>query len=442
MMEGFFPAQTLSLFLVFESCFTAPSFAYFRGYVWALMVVEGRKCLTRLARCAFFHQRDLSSWERFLAQHRWSLSAVTERLIALVVTKLGEKLLGHGTYLLGTDTTLVAKTTKRMLGVQKWKDRSDNADRGAYLVGHHWNLVGLISQWETRWRCWPLVMRLVPGLKGARQWIVGESVELMSFWDAAIAAIVEVRQCLGHAAVRVVADAFYAKAPLFNGLLARGIHVISRLRKDAVGWDAPESPPPGKGGRKPRYGRKWTLASLLTTQTPIRDRLTLYGKLTEVVFVVRAVWLRDVTQKVRVVVLEGAKEPFLLVSTDLTLSALQIIEIYGARFSIELTIRDLKQHFGLGDYQCTTTLAILRFVHLACLALCLWRLVLLEHVEAGWLHVTSSRVSLPEAPLSFQRVRRALRAWATQQVIFANATPGADMEKIERDHAPLLHMLM
>ena len=60
-MEGFFPAQTLSLFLVFESCFTAPSFAYFRGYVWALMVVEGRKCLTRLARCAFFHQRDLSS---------------------------------------------------------------------------------------------------------------------------------------------------------------------------------------------------------------------------------------------------------------------------------------------------------------------------------------------------------------------------------------------
>ena len=69
-MDGFFPAQTLSLFLVFESCFTAPSFAYFRAYVWALMVVEGRKCMTRLARCAFFHQRDLSSWERFLAEHK------------------------------------------------------------------------------------------------------------------------------------------------------------------------------------------------------------------------------------------------------------------------------------------------------------------------------------------------------------------------------------
>lgn len=441
-MDGFLPVQTLSLFLVFDSCFTAPSFAYFRGYVWALMVVEGRKCMTRLARCAFFHQRDLSSWERFLAEHRWSLRAVTQRLIMLVVTKLGDTLQVHGAYLLGKDTTLVAKTAKRMLGVQKWKDHSDNTDRGPYLVGHHWNLVGIISQWETRWLCWPLVMRLVPGLKGARQWMGGDSAELMSFWDAAIAAILEVTQCLGEASVRVVADAFYSKAPFLGGLLARGIDVLSRLRKDAVGWDDPASPPPGTRGRKPRYGRKWTLATLLTAETPARERLTLYGKLTEVVFVVRDVWLRDVAQKVRVVVLEGAKEPIILVSTDRSLSALQIIEIYGARFSIELTIRDLKQHFGLGDYQCTTTLAILRFVHLACVAFCLWRLALLDHLEAGWLQVTSSRVALPEAPLSFQRVRRALRAWATRQVLFANSAPGADLEKIERDHEPLLHMLM
>jgi hypothetical protein len=441
-MDIFFPAQTLPLFQAFAPCFTAPSFAYFQSYVWALMVVEGRKCLTRLARCAFFHQRDLSSWERFLAGHRWSLTAVTACLVRLLVTQLGEQLKVHGAYLVGKDTTLVAKTAKRMLGVQKWKDHSDNADRGAYLIGHHWNLVGMISPWETRWLCWPLVMRLVPGLKGARQWLVGEAVEPMTFWDAAIAAILEVTQQLGDAAVRVVVDAYYAKAPCLNGLLARGIDVISRLRKDAVGWDDPAPRPPGKRGPKPRYGRKWTLATLLTAELPQRERLTLYGKLTEVVFVVRDVWLRDVVQKVRVVVLEGAKEPLLLVSTDLTLSALQIIEMYGARFSIELTIRDLKQHFGLGDYQCTTTLAILRFVHLACLAFCLWRLALLEHLEAGWLQVTSSRVSLPEAPLSFQRLRRALRAWATRQIIFANSAPGADLEKIERDHEPLLHMLM
>jgi hypothetical protein len=326
-MDIFFPAQTLSLLQVFAPCFTAPSLAYFQSYVWALRVVEGRKCLTRLARCAFFHQRNLSSWERFLAGHRWSLMAVTEGLVRLVVERLGAQLQVHGAYLVGTDTTLVAQTTKRMLGGQKWKEPSDNADRGASLVGHHWNLVGLLSRWDTRWLCWPLVMRLVPGRKGARQWIVGDTIPPMCFWDAAIAAILEVTRGLGKASVRVVADAFYSKAPFRNGLRARGIDVISRLRKDAVGWDDPAPQPSSKRGRQPRYGRQWPLASLWTAEPPTRECLTLYGKLTEVVCVVRDVWLRDGAHKVRGVVLEGAKEPIRLVSTDLALSALQIIEL-------------------------------------------------------------------------------------------------------------------
>jgi hypothetical protein len=60
----------------------------------------------------------------------------------------------------------------------------------------------------------------------------------------AIAAILDVTPHLQDAAVRVVVDASYSKAPFFNGLLARGIHVISRLRKDAVGWDEAAPPPP------------------------------------------------------------------------------------------------------------------------------------------------------------------------------------------------------
>src|SRR5437879_8145119 len=76
------------------------------------MVVEGRKCMTRLAGCVFCHQRGLSSWERFLAEHRWSVTAVTARLVRLVVERLGEQLKVHGAYLLGQDTTLVAKSAK------------------------------------------------------------------------------------------------------------------------------------------------------------------------------------------------------------------------------------------------------------------------------------------------------------------------------------------
>ena len=66
----------------------------------------------------------------------------------------------------------------------------------------------------------------------------------------------------------------------------------------------------------------------------------------------REVWLRDVTAKVRVVVVE---RPFLLACTDLTRTAPQSLELYAARVSLELAIRDLNGFFGLGDYQATTT---------------------------------------------------------------------------------------
>ena len=65
----------------------------------------------------------------------------------------------------------------------------------------------------------------------------------------------------------------------------------------------------------------------------------------------------------------------IFLSTALTLTAAQILEIYSSRFSIELAIRDLKQHFGLGDYQGYLGIAIDRFVHLACVAYCVCTLI-------------------------------------------------------------------
>ena len=87
----------------------------------------------------------------------------------------------------------------------------------------------------------------------------------------------------------------------------------------------------------------------------------------------------------------------------------QIIEIYGARFVIELAIRDLKEHFGLADYQCYLTTAFHRFVHLSCVAFCLYRLTQLQ-AETNWLPPVPKGVS----PASFAHLRQGL-----QRFIFA-----------------------
>jgi hypothetical protein len=59
---------------------------------------------------------------------------------------------------------------------------------------------------------------------------------------------------IAGAAVRVVADGFYAKRPLLRAAAAAEVAVVSRLRQDA-GWRTLPVPP---RGRRRRPGRRCT----------------------------------------------------------------------------------------------------------------------------------------------------------------------------------------
>jgi hypothetical protein len=132
-LDSCFPAQTVPLLQACAPCVTAPSFAYFQSAVGALRVVAGRPWLTRLAPWAFCPQRARSSGARFLAGHRWRLTAVTAGLGRLWVARVGEQRQVHGASLGGTDPTGVATTAKRMGGGHKWKDHRHPAARRAAM---------------------------------------------------------------------------------------------------------------------------------------------------------------------------------------------------------------------------------------------------------------------------------------------------------------------
>jgi hypothetical protein len=82
-----------------------------------------------------------------------------------------------------------------------------------------------------------------------------------------VALVRELQQGVEGRPLRVVADAYFSKAPFLNPLVAAGITVISRLRKDAVGGDEP-APVIGKRprGRPRTKGRACKLARLLPTE--------------------------------------------------------------------------------------------------------------------------------------------------------------------------------
>ena len=438
-MNACIPPVLLTYLSWYQAGFTKPTFVYFQGYVWSLLLTKGRKCMTNIAHTCFFVDRHLSSWERFLSEHHWDLSVVLTCQLALLTSKLGDQLKVHGAYLGGLDTTLIAKAKGKMLGVQKWRQTSANADRGDAIVGHHWGILGLISFSIplSRYVCWPMLMRLIPGQHNPFLWVVDAQGVLTqgTFWDAVVPMVYHLFELLEHAPLRIVADAYFAKAPFIQPLIERGIQVVTRMRKDAVGWDDPVYC--GRG-RPPTRGKQWTLASLLTHFQPQTISVFLYGKTLDLTVVVRDMWIRDVTQKVRIVVVEGITAPLIFLSTDVSLSAKQIIEIYGARFSIEHALRSLKHQLGLADYQCTTWVAMVRFVHLACTALCLFRLLLLQEETSAGDRPTDPSGFFKEGPLSLSRLRRRFQRFAVEHILFSKSAPTADFEK---DDPILEHML-
>lgn len=412
-MAALVPVVLFSYLTLFRPHFTKPSFVYFSGYILSLLLTGGRKTMNRVANTCFWVDRHLSSWERFLAEYRWDPTAIFGTLLETLKAKLGEELQVHGAFLAVVDTLLIAKNGHKMPGVQTWKDYSGNADRGDRIRGHHWALLGLIgfSPLWGRYLCFPLLMQLISGQLNPCQFIVDPNgvATLATFWDCVLPLIWQLHLHLNQAPLRVVADAYFGKAPFIQPLLTEGIHVITRLRKDAVGWDDP-SPDQRSDAKR---GKKWKLAQLLDHLPVEMVSVHLYGKLVTVKAVCREVWLRDIDRKVKVVVIEGIKEPVILISTDLALAIAQIIEIYGARFTVEIAIRDLKGHFGLADYQCYLHTAIYRFVQLACTAFCIYRLIQLKEDTSAWLPPVPKKIS----PASFTHLRRGLQRFIVSRIL-------------------------
>jgi len=439
-MDTLFPMSLLHVLESFAPLFAANHFRYFQGWMLAtLLLGTTRKCVTNIARVCCWVDRHVSSWERFLSEAQWDLPAVQERMVRLLQAQLGDQLLIGGAYLAWVDTTLVSKVNGRMPGVQCWHDHSGNPDRGAHLVGHHWALAGLLgvtvlAQQATP-LAWPLLARLIPGNANPFGFIVSPEgmARAMTFWDAVCPLVAQLTLWLASHPLRVVADAYFCKAPFLTWMLALHVHVITRMRWDAVGWDdlPPEPPrPPGQKPRgrprtRPRPGRQWKLAELLTQGPLTPVTVWIYGHLHTLQIVTREVWIRDVAQKVRVVVIKTNGRPVILLSTDLTLCPEMLIQIYALRFALELSLREAKQHGGLGDYQCISFGAMTRFVSLSLLSVCLGRLLLLATQQADWLQGPEAT-----APLSITRLSRAVRRFVLRQ-LFQRSASRANCQKSE-----------
>lgn len=348
------PAEVRSLLVAFLPCLTAPSFAYFQQFVWVMMAGWGRCCTTTVCRndAAAKHH---TNYARFLGAYRWTPQQVAQGLLELLRQRLPAAALG-ARLTVAIDDRPIAKSRGKMPGLGWHHCHNRGACAGPFVHGHVWLHLALVA-WRGGQACsLPLRALLYRPRKQCRA-----DQPYQAKWRLALEGLQGL--CWPHP-VRVVADgSFYVRA-FVQELLAAEHDLICRMPKVAA---VHELPPARAGrGRPRRYGPQTSLATAAQRAgfAPLPERLWGWrgplpiASCTLVPTVVR----RPCTV---VCVRVGDREPRYLLCTDLALPAAAVVRLYAARFSIELTFRELTQRCGCGDYQVRKARAIEAHVQLA-----------------------------------------------------------------------------
>lgn len=130
--------------------------------------------------------------------------------------------------------------------------------------------------------------------------------------------------------------------------------MLSRLRSNNNVFELPGPRRSGRAGRPRKYGKKLgTAASLAARFKPLATEYTvnLYGRDRTVVAHERVVMLKTIRCAVKVVWIYRQTQWVALYSTDIALSARQIIEYYGARWKIEALFKELQRDIGSAETQ-------------------------------------------------------------------------------------------
>ena len=356
----------------FSEVFSRPSFKLFSSFVIGFIQLGKETHTSSMVQSlsfSFLH-RSLSSFTRFLGQNVWTLEEVAETALEQFFHRLRIK--AHSVLFVIVDDTIIQKSGKKIPGCAWHRDHAQKA----YVFGHQWVLFALLYK-EFLLPLWAKLYH-PKGTKGCGpfQTKITMAKRMLQTFRLPI-----------PCKVYLLADSWYWTKELAQLCRKYGYHMISQLKTTSVVFMS---------------GNKTKLTTLSTIISAYREvSVFVYGK-NKTLKIARFVGIIQGLGKVAVVVVkEKRKKTSYLVSTNLHLSALDIVKYYAKRWKIEQMIKDLKQRLGFGHYQVRNPQAIQRHVALVLLSYCI--LILLKILQRS--RNPSASWNLSIRSLAFQ-VRR------------------------------------
>lgn len=322
-----------------------------RTFLWMLLVLMGLCCradnagVTSFVRVLNFRGEAYHRFLHLFHSQGIDLDVLTACWVRLCLT-LFRPAQVNGRIICIADGLKAAKEGKRMPAVKYLHQQSASNSKPEYIMGHSLQAISLLVHGAVgQMAAVPLISRIHEGL-------VFSNRDARTLLDKLVALLFSVARVWDRQ-VLLVADAYYASGKVISPLLAKGHHLLSRAKTNAVAFlPAPAATHRGKG--RPRiYGDKVRLKDLAKDHANFTAAPSpVYGE-NDVTVRYRCLDLlwRPVGHLVRfVIVHHPVRGTIFLLCTDLTLAPLEILQLYGYRFKIELGFRQAVHVIGAYAY--------------------------------------------------------------------------------------------
>ena len=238
------------------------------------------------------------------------------------------------------------KEGRRMPGVKLLHQSSASNTKPEYIMGHSLQAISLlVHSGGGQVAAVPLTSRIHEGL-------VFSNRDARTLLDKLVALLFSIARAWDRK-VLLVADAYYASAKVILPLLANGHQLLTRAKSNAVAY-LPVPQPARRGKGRPKiYGVKVRLKDLAQDAGAFTCAPSpVYGErdVTVRYRVLDLMW-RPVGRIVRFcIVHHPVRGTIFLLCTDTTLEPLEMLELYGYRFKIELGFRQAVHVIGAYAY--------------------------------------------------------------------------------------------
>jgi hypothetical protein len=342
----------VSVIYPFSVLFSRSSWQTAQTLLLGAILCKGSRTVTGILRVLGLAQESgFSKFHRILNSLDWS----TKRGSAILL-KILLKIVAKGRPVILIDETLERRKGKKIRAKGYYRDAvRSSKSKVVNTTGLKWLVMALSFRFNFAKRAFalPFFSVLEPSEKSTKNQGKRHKTSL----DWSIQMVMQLVRWAPSIPFILVGDGGFACAKLAWVCFKNEVALVSRLKMNARIYAIPEEAPAGKRGRKPKKGARlisfkemlkkedlpWKEAEVAgydgkKKRVQYLTTTAMWGADSFCPIAIRWVLVRDPT---------GEMDPLPLMSTDVTLTAIRIIELYIDRWGLEVTFEEVREHLGV-----------------------------------------------------------------------------------------------